>query len=147
MFSSPVSISCLSLFSSRDPPQPPPLPPPRSGLTGLTHLDHITFVCLPGTSQTILDWYRDTAGMEPFIINPGEGSQLEVVGEAGLSLSVGCWLSEWLCREVGGEIESQAETVNNFKLVLAEPLGLEGHVNRRVDLDINIVQSSSQRSD
>ena len=70
--------------------------------------------------------------METFVINPGQGTNLEVVGEAGLSLSVGSWLSEWLCREVGGEIERTGETQNNFKLVLAEPLGLEGHVNRRV---------------
>ena len=58
---------------------------------------------------------------------------MEVEGEAGLRLMVGEWLSEWLCREVGGEIEDTGHQ-NSFKLVLAEPLGREGHVSRRVPI-------------
>lgn len=101
-------------------------------LTGLTHLDHLTYVCRPGQSKDILDWYRHTCGMETFIINPSQGSDVfEVEGEAGLRLMVGEWLSEWLCREVGGEIQD-GQHKTNFKLVLAEPLGEDGHVSRRV---------------
>ena len=100
--------------------------------TGLTYLDHLTYVCRQGQSQAILDWYHNTCGMETFIINPSQGSEvIEVKGEAGLRLMVGEWLSEWLCREVGGEVQD-TEHQNDFKLVLAEPLGKEGHVNRRV---------------
>ena len=100
--------------------------------TGLTHLDHVTLVCRPGQSGHILDWYRDTCGMQTFVIKPGQASQLEVEGEDGLRLVVGSWLTEWLCREVGGHIQRPGQPHNNFKLVLAEPLGRTGHVTRRV---------------
>ena len=102
-------------------------------------MDHLTYVCRAGQSKEILEWYCLTCGMETFIINPSQGTDMvEVEGEAGLRLRVGEWLGEWLCREVGGEIKplsspsSHHQHRNNFKLVLAEPLGEGGHVNRRV---------------
>ena len=108
----------------------------------LKQLDHLTYVCRAGQSQEILEWYRNTCGMQTFLINPSQASDVvDVEGEAGLRLRVGEWLGEWLCREVGGEIPppspptsttSSHHQMNNFKLVLAEPLGEGGHVNRRV---------------
>ena len=114
--------------------------PSLSQLTpGITQLDHLTYVCRAGQSKDILQWYSNTCGMETFIIDPSQDSDVvDVEGEAGLRLRVGEWMGEWLCREVGGEIPPPSppraphQDLNNFKLVLAEPLGEGGHVNRRV---------------
>ena len=98
----------------------------------LTHIDHITLVCQPGDSRTILDWYSNTCGMQPFTLSqeevPGEGTDFE---EVGLKLNVSSWVTEWLCREEGVTWDPSQDNVKNFKLVLAEPLpGLEdSHVN------------------
>ena len=116
----------------------PSSPSPSPQLTpGLKQLDHLTYVCRAGQSQAILEWYSKTCGMETFLLNPSQpGSEVvEVEGEAGLRLRVGEWLGEWLCREVGGQISPplpSQQHLNSFKLVLAEPLGQGGHVNRRV---------------
>ena len=114
-----------------------PSPSPSQLGPGLTQLDHLTYVCRAGQSKEILQWYSNTCGMETFSINPSQPSEVvDVEGEAGLRLRVGEWLGEWLCTEVGGEIPQAPATpyqdLNNFKLVLAEPLGEGGHVNRRV---------------
>ena len=99
---------------------------------GLTYMDHITYVCRVGESKDILDWYRDTCGMARFLISQGEGEDGTVIeGDVGIRLKVGEWLSEWLCREVGGQTE-HSDKERNFRLVLAEPLQEDGqdHVNR-----------------
>ena len=93
----------------------------------------MTFVCEVGQSRDILDWYRVTCGMESFLISqeeePGEGT---VIQDVGMKLTVGSWITEWLCREEGVTWTEGQDDVRNFKLVLAEPLpGHEnGHVNK-----------------
>ena len=114
-------------------PGSPPGSPSEAGLeaeedsereTGdlITHIDHITLVCEAGDSRDILDWYSNTCGMEPFLLSqeeqPGEGTVFE---EVGLKLNVSSWVTDWLCREEG-VAWSQPDHINNFKLVLAEPL-------------------------
>ena len=42
-----------------------------------------------------------------------------------MRLTVGEWLSSWLCREDGVQFQNDTEDVMNFKLVLAEPLDNE----------------------
>ena len=121
-----------------------PSPSPSQLRPGLGQVDHLTYVCRAGESQDILQWYSLTCGMQTFVINPSQASDVvDVEGEAGLRLRVGEWMEEWLCREVGGEIppppspvtsQSSHQHRTNFKLVLAEPLGEGGHVNRRVTL-------------
>jgi len=99
---------------------------------GLTYMDHITYVCRVGESKDILDWYRDTCGMARFIISQEEGEEGTVIdGDVGIRLKVGEWMSEWLCREVGGQT-AHTDQERNFKLVLAEPLHHAGddHVNK-----------------
>jgi len=82
-------------------------------------LDHLTYVCRPGESRHILDWYKTCCGMERFIVDTEDDLESGIVikDEAGMRMMVGEWLSEWLCREEGVEA-----TDSNFKLVLAEPL-------------------------
>ena len=97
----------------------------------LTHIDHITLVCQPGESGAILDWYSSTCGMQPFLLSqgevPGQGTDYE---EVGLRLNVSSWVTEWLCREEGLAWDTDLDNVNNFKLVLAEPL--PGHEESHV---------------
>ena len=68
----------------------------------ILNISLVTFVCDIGESKDILDWYRMTCGMERFFISeqeePGSGSIIE---DVGLKLTVGSWLTEWLCREEG----------------------------------------------
>lgn len=101
----------------------------------ISHIDHITLVCEPGDSRDILAWYSTTCGMQPFLLAqedlPGEGT---VFQDVGMKLNVSSWVTEWLCREEGvtwEPLESGLDqNVNNFKLVVAEPLaGQDSHVN------------------
>ena len=91
----------------------------------MTSIDHVTYVCGEGDTERILAWYRECCGMERFLITEDEDPEEGVVfTDMGMRLSVGEWMTEWLCREQG----VQGDT---FKLVLAEPLpdNTESHVN------------------
>lgn len=109
----------------------------------------MTFVCDIGESKNILDWYRVTCGMERFLISREEEPELgSVIEDVGMKLTVGSWVTEWLCKEEGVTWTNDQDNIRcrhcsnvfvmtydlclrNFKLVLAEPLpGHEdGHVN------------------
>ena len=98
----------------------------------LTHIDHVTYVCNMGDTERILAWYRDTAGMQRFLLSPDEDPEVGVVfEEVGMKLNVGDWVAEWLCREQGVH-SGHTDEARNFKLVLAEPLteGGSGHVDK-----------------
>ena len=49
------------------------LPCPESNRIGCSHktnyMDHVTYVCNPGESQGILDWYARCFGMRRFLVN------------------------------------------------------------------------------
>ena len=97
----------------------------------LTHIDHVTYVCNLGDTERILAWYRDTAGMQRFLLTPDEDPEVGVVfEEVGMKLNVGDWVAEWLCREQGVH-SGHTDEARNFKLVLAEPLAraADSHVN------------------
>jgi len=110
-------------------------------------IDHVTYVCRPGESGHILDWYKMCCGMQRFLVSRQDEPDAGIVldGAPGLRMKVGSWLAEWLCREEG--VEWQAPTTIstnntnvhnnnrsdslNFKLVLAEPL--VGHPTSHVN--------------
>ena len=98
-------------------------------------IDHVTYVCHFGESKKILDWYKSCFGMERFLISEAEKAEdegVEIGGDVGMRLTVGKWISSWMCREEGvkfGDSECNAEHLN-FKLVLAEPM--EGYTNCHV---------------
>ena len=87
-------------------------------------MDHVTYVCRTGESKSILDWYKKCFGMERFLISSEETVEgIEIGEEVGMRLSVGEWISSWMCREEGVKFGSECEKERlNFKLVLAEPL-------------------------
>ena len=100
-----------------------------------THMDHVTYVCHPGQSQKILQWYNSVFKMKRFLVNPQESIEdgVEISGDVNMRLSVGEWLSSWMCREEG--VQFQNDSKLNFKLVLAEPLDNEkgSHVQNFLD--------------
>ena len=102
-----------------------------------THMDHITYVCHQGQSQKILQWYNSVFKMKRFLVNPQESISegVEIPGDVNMRLSVGEWLSSWMCREEGVQFQGQDSKDLNFKLVLAEPLDNEkgSHVQNFLD--------------
>ena len=46
-------------------------------------------------------------GMKRFLVNPKESPEgVAFEGEVNMRLTVGEWLSTWLCREEGAQLES-----------------------------------------
>jgi len=103
-------------------------------LFSTSHMDHITYVCTKGQSFDILAWYSDIFKMKRFLVNPQESEEgVEITGDVNMRLTVGEWMSSWLCREEGVQFEDEnANSRLNFKLVLAEPLdnGKDSHVQK-----------------
>ena len=103
-------------------------------------IDHVTYVCKIGESKSILQWYQNCFGMERFLIGREEmldDDGIEIGEEVGMRLTVGEWISSWMCREEGVKFNSSQCSADslNFKLVLAEPLeGNQGsHVQQFMD--------------
>ena len=72
-----------------------------------THMDHVTYVCEEGQSQRILSWYSDLFKMQRFFVNPDEDEKgVEISGDVNMRLTVGEWLSSWMCREEGVQLEN-----------------------------------------
>ena len=99
-----------------------------------TQIDHVALVVNEGDTGRILDWYSKCCGMERFLISKDE--DLEdgtIIEDAGMRLTAGDWLSEWLCRERGIMWQDDEDhKKRNFKLVIAEPLENreDSHVHR-----------------
>ena len=90
----------------------------------ITHMDHITYVCHPGESSSIINWYQDCLGMEKFKVNPTEDPNEGMVirGNVGMRLRV---IDYWPCAEAGiWHPNGNEET--SFKIVLAESLQGQG---------------------
>ena len=90
-------------------------------------IDHVTYVCRMGESKLIINWYKHCFGMERFLIGSEEeidDDGIEIGEEVGMRLTVGEWISSWMCREEGVQFEPSPcrNQRLNFKLVLAEPL-------------------------
>lgn len=92
-------------------------------LYATSHMDHVTYVCRKGQSSEILAWYGDIFKMKRFLVNPQESKGgVEIAGDVNMRLTVGEWMSSWLCREEGVQFQDENTDRLNFKLVLAEPL-------------------------
>ena len=63
-------------------------------------IDHVTYVCRSGETREILDWYSACFGMKRFLVNPTEDLEtgVEIGGEVGMRMTVGEWISSWMCR-------------------------------------------------
>ena len=78
-----------------------------------SHMDHITYVCNKGQSLDILAWYGDIFKMERFLVNPQESENgVEIAGDVNMRLTVGEWISSWLCREQG--VQSNYENPERY---------------------------------
>ena len=77
-------------------------------LFSTSHMDHITYVCTKGQSFDILAWYSDIFKMKRFLVNPQESEEgVEITGDVNMRLTVGEWMSSWLCREEGVQFEDE----------------------------------------
>lgn len=90
----------------------------------ITHMDHITYVCHPGESSSIIDWYQACLGMKKFKVNPSEdlNEGLIIRGKIGMRLRV---IDYWPCAEVGIYHPDENEE-SSLKIVLAESLEDQG---------------------
>ena len=70
-------------------------------------IDHVTYICRTGETRQILEWYSKCFGMERFLTNNQETVEdngIEIGGEVGMRMTVGEWITSWLCREEGVEL-------------------------------------------
>ena len=67
----------------------------------------MTYVVGAGESAAVLDWYSRCFGMTRFLVNAAESpAEGVVVGRAqdGLRLTVGEWMSQWMCSGMKGPV-------------------------------------------
>ena len=84
-------------------------------LYATSHMDHVTYVCRKGESSEILAWYGDIFKMKRFLVNPQESKGgVEIAGDVNMRLTVGEWMSSWLCREEG--VQFQDENTDRYIL-------------------------------
>ena len=77
-------------------------------LYATSHMDHVTYVCRKGQSSEILAWYGDIFKMKRFLVNPQESKGgVEIAGDVNMRLTVGEWMSSWLCREEGVQFQDE----------------------------------------
>ena len=103
-------------------------------------MDHVTYVCKTNQSNDILKWYKTCFGMQPFQIMPSSDvdniseananaggdddtldakekrqfklASIDIGDEVGMKMTVGEWITSWLCREEGVQFpESDEENV------------------------------------
>ena len=103
-----------------------------------SHMDHVTYVCNSGESKKILEWYHEIFSMKRFLVSPQvstpcdlkkknpfqilppvllketlEDDGIEIPGEVNMRLTVGEWLSSWMCREEGAILDSGSSRYYN----------------------------------
>lgn len=92
----------------------------------ITHIDHITYVCYPGESVKIIEWYQKCLGMKKFRTNPREDlAEGLVIGDGiGMRLRV---MDYWACAETGVyNPNSTGMGESSLKIVIAESLPDQG---------------------
>lgn len=92
----------------------------------ITHIDHITYVCNPGESAKIIDWYQKCLGMKKFKTNPKEDmAEGLVIGDGiGMRLRV---MDYWPCAESGVyNPNPDRMDESSLKIVVAESLPDQG---------------------
>ena len=66
----------------------------------ITHIDHITYVCHPGKSSEIIQWYQDCLGMKRFKVNANEDLNEGLVIKDGVGMRLRV-MDYWSCAETG----------------------------------------------
>jgi 4-hydroxyphenylpyruvate dioxygenase-like putative hemolysin len=87
-----------------------------------THVDHLTYVCYPGESPGIIQWYQDCLGMQKFRANPTENLKEGLVIKDGVGMRLRV-MDYWPCAESGvcnSNPDGMDET--SLKIVIAESL-------------------------
>jgi uncharacterized glyoxalase superfamily protein PhnB len=96
-------------------------------------MDHVTYVCRNSQSNDILKWYKTCFGMQPFQIMPSSDvdnigneksdvddaetkekrefklASIDIGDEVGMKMTVGEWITSWLCREEGVQFPESDE--------------------------------------
>lgn len=81
-----LSLTLLERADYRGPFLPGFWPlPSATGRDWISHVDHLTLACTPGSSPTLMHWFRDCLGFHHLPLSPGEDPELglEVAAESG----------------------------------------------------------------
>jgi 4-hydroxyphenylpyruvate dioxygenase-like putative hemolysin len=88
----------------------------------ITHIDHLTYVCYPGESPGIIQWYQDCLGMQQFKTNPNENLKEGLVINDGVGMRLRV-MDYWPCAESGVcNPNSDGIGETTLKIVIAESL-------------------------
>lgn len=88
----------------------------------ITHIDHLTYVCHPGESPGIIQWYQDCLGMQKFQTNPTEDLKEGLVIKDGVGMRLRV-MDYWPCAESGVcNLNPSTMDESSLKIVLAESL-------------------------
>ncbi|XP_054837922.1 4-hydroxyphenylpyruvate dioxygenase-like protein [Eublepharis macularius] len=79
----------------------------------VTHFDHITYACPPGSSQAVLNWYKNCFGFQRFFVHQQDAAEGYKIQGAGMGLR----LTAMHCNGSGLN-----QLDHDCKLVLAESL-------------------------
>ena len=109
----------------------------------ITHMDHITFVCHPGDSASIINWYEGCLGMKKFKVNPSDdvNEGMVIGGKINMRLRV---MDYWPCAETG-IYHPDGNDESSLKIVLAESLKGQGTCCKSFLLQSHIYWSISLR--
>lgn len=96
------------------------------GEESITHVDHVTYVCHPGESQNIINWYENCLGMKKFQTNPTEDLNEGLVIKDGVGMRLRV-MDYWPCAEQGiCNFNPDALDESSLKIVIAESLPDKG---------------------
>lgn len=88
----------------------------------ITHIDHLTYVCYPGESLGIIQWYQDCLGMQKFKTNPTEDLKEGLVIKEGVGMRLRV-MDYWPCAESGVcNLNGDKNDDSSLKIVIAESL-------------------------
>lgn len=89
----------------------------------ITHIDHLTYVCHPGESPGIIQWYQSCLGMQKFKTNPIEDLKEGLVIKDGVGMRLRA-MDYWPCAESGicNSDPSNGMDETSLKIVIAESL-------------------------
>ena len=95
-----------------------------------THIDHLTYVCYPGQSEGIIDWYQKCLGMKKFKTNPTEDLTEGLVIREGVGMRLRV-MDYWPCAESGVfNPNPDGMDDSSLKIVIAESLPEQGTDSR-----------------
>lgn len=97
------------------------------GQEQITHIDHLTYVCYPGESPSIIEWYENCLGMQKFQVNPNEDLKEGLVIKDGVDMRLRV-IDYWPCAESGiSNQNSDRMDETSLKIVIAESLPGKGN--------------------